>query len=75
MTDQPGDYYVMEAVAWIDSVEGLSDADRQDGRERFAALLAHHDVFLHAGQASFADCLRRARSEFGLVAANPPKEG
>jgi hypothetical protein len=64
MTDQPGDFYVAECVAWIDSVEGLSDADRDEGRERFAVLLAHHDLFLHKGTASYEECLLRARAEF-----------
>lgn len=64
MTDQPGDYYVAESVSWIDSVEGLSDTDRAEGREVFAVLLAHHDMYLHGRLVSFDECLRRARMEF-----------
>jgi len=69
MTDQPGDYYVSDAVSWIDGVEGLSDADREAGREVFAQLLAHHDVMLHKYRVSFDECLQRARDEF--AAAEP----
>ena len=64
MTDQPGDFYVAECVAWIDSVEGLSEADRDAGRERFAVLLAYHDLYLHGKRVSYEECLRRAREEF-----------
>lgn len=64
MTDQPGDYYVAECVAWIDNVDGLSEKDRADGREHFAVLLAHHDLYLHGGRVSYEECLRRAREEF-----------
>lgn len=64
MADEPGDYYVAECVAWIDCVEGLSDADRNAGRERFAVLLAHHDLYLHGGRVPYEECLRRAQEEF-----------
>lgn len=64
MTDQPGDYYVIESVAWIGSVEGLSDTDRAEGREILAVLLAHHDVHLHGGRVPYEVCLERARREF-----------
>lgn len=63
MVDEAGDYYVAEVVAWIDSVEGLSDEDRAAGREHFAVLLAHHDVHLHGGRVPYEECLRRAREE------------